>query len=361
MQDEASKIFKEHEFADAIQAYQRVESCCRWVLQCTELSIDDEDAVEKQMSLCQLSRSLCHQRLDQFEASIACCQYVLQDKVSNEQSKCKAIIRTGQCLSKMAARKGEENKVALLERAMELARKAEKTLTDDPTLPRDLMDATKILLKQLAVSIPLKIDYAKGLNALSDLTPAQRGGEAAASRQPSSPAPRRKVNYSTSDSDSDSDSSFAMNNKRHVPTVSFNSVGSHAGDIYGKSAHAFSRQRLARFPGIRNEGATCWGNCILQVVYHLRLLRVRLHQVFVENIQQASDELGVASVLIAVFRNMDHATAAPGEEALDSVSALRLWRACETNVRLPLRCKLLFDDARCRCCAKMTCTNFSSR
>ena len=352
---------KEQEYAGAIMAYERAEHCCQLALEKFDLDLDDEATIEKQLCLCLLSRSLCHQRLQQYERSIFCCQHVLKDQVSNEQSKCKAIIRMGQCFASMAARKGAPNRVELLAEAMKFARMAEEVLTDDLTLPRDLMDATKILLKQVTASLPLKIDYAKGLHALSDLPPAQRGGEVSASRQPSSQTPRRKANCSSSGSDSDSDSPSAANNKRHVPTTSYNSVGSHAVDIYGKTAQAFSRQRLARFPGIRNEGATCWGNCILQVVYHLRLLRVRLLQVAVENSQQSSDELGVASVLNVVFRTMDQATAAPGEEAFDSVSALRLWRACETNVSAPLHCKRQLDDACCRCFGRTTCTNFSSR
>ena len=72
-----------------------------------------------------------------------------------------------------------------------------------------------------------------------------------------------------------------------------------------------------------------------QVIFHIRSLRVRLRQVAHQIFQQGSpfEQGAVVRILLFVFDNMEARTAAPGEEAFDSVSALSLWRTCETNVR----------------------------
>jgi hypothetical protein len=313
--------------------YQHTESCCTRVLQRHDLSLDDEEEVEKQLSLCRLSRSLCHYQLSQFEASLTCCKYVVQDKVSSSTHKTKAIIRMGQCFQKMAGQKGA-NKALLLTHALEYAKLAENILTKDQELPRDLMGSTTMLLKSINQQLQsTKFDYAKGLNSLSEVSDARPGGSAA-SPEPSSKKPTRQNQgrYDSSSSDSDSNSAYASSQKRRGATSSYAGVNSHSQALHG-NPYALRTQRFARFPGIRNEGATCWGNCILQVIYHIRSLRVRLQQVATEIYQQANPEDSiVVGVLLHVFAVMDRNTAAPGHEALGSVSALSLWRACETNV-----------------------------
>jgi hypothetical protein len=330
----ATELYKDQEFAEAIQMYQHTESCCMKVLQRHDLSLDDEEEVEKQLSLCRLSRSLCHFQLLQYPLSLTCCEYVVQDKVSSQIHKTKAIIRIGQCFNKMAGQKGAANKAVLLTHALEYAKLAEKILTEDEELPRDLMSSTTMLLKTINQQLQsTKFDYAKGLNSLSEVSDARPGGSAA-SPEPSSKKPARKNQgrYDTSSSDSDSNSAYASNQKRRGATSSYAGVNSQSQDLHG-NPYALRTQRFARFPGIRNEGATCWGNCILQVIYHIRSLRVRLQQVAAEIYQQANPEDSiVVGVLLHVFAVMDRNTAAPGHEALGSVSALSLWRACETNV-----------------------------
>jgi hypothetical protein len=290
--------------------------------------------VRKQLSLCKLSRSLCHFNLYQYEDALDCCKFVAQDKVSDQQYKCKAIIRMGQCFDKMAASKGVENKNYLLTSGMECASKAEKMLTDDDTLPRDLLKSIEMLQKSISAKLPAKVDYARGLNSLPSVPAAQRD-ESVERTEPSSQAKRHnQVSFADSPGDYHTSGSSFDSSKRRAAISSHSTVGSHSDDLYDKSPYAYSRQRFARFPGIRNEGATCWGNCILQVVYHLRSLRVRLYQIAVQLFQREenpADSL-VVLVLLQVFQSMDRATRPQGEEAFDSVSALGLWRACETNV-----------------------------
>jgi len=294
------------------------------------VTLDEEENVRKQLSLCRLSRSLCHFNLAQYEDALDCCKYVAQDRVSDQQAKCKAMIRMGQCFDKMASRRGVENKSYLLTSGMECASKAERMVTDDDTLPRDLLNSIKMLQKQISAKLPAKVDNARGLNSLPSVSAAQRD-ESVQRTEPSSQANRHnQVSFADSPSDYHTGGSSFDSSKRRAAISSHSTVGSRSNDLYD----AYSRQRFARFPGIRNEGATCWGNCILQVVYHLRSLRERLYQIAVQLFQREenpADSL-VVLVLLQVFQSMDRATRPQGEEAFDSVSALGLWRACETNV-----------------------------
>lgn len=331
MQDAAAEVFKESKFADAIQAYQKTEMYCKLVLQHVDLDVEQEDEVQRQLSLCLLSRSLCHFNLSQFEESSICCAHVIEDQVSPLNIKLKALIRRGQSFARTAAKKNVEGKKLLLEKAMQCASTAEKWLVDDPSLPRDLLRSVKLLQKDVSEQQALKFDYVKGLKTLPAYPSAQPSSPVA-NNQRSSPMPVPKRRYD-SDSSSDDDAAYearrtAAATRRGATSMYPNSIE----DVY-KSPYAYSRQRLARYPGIRNEGATCWGNCILQIIFHLRQLRVRLRQVAVQILDAGgSAESQVVVCLISVFDAMDRATAAPGQEALDSVSALRLWRVCETNV-----------------------------
>jgi hypothetical protein len=335
MQDAAAEVFKESKFAEAIQAYQKTEMYCKLALLHVNLDVEQEDEVHRQLSLCLLSRSLCHFNLNQFEDSSRCCAQVIDDNVSPQPIKLKALIRRGQCFARTAAKKNVEHKKQLLDSAMQCANTAEKWLIDDPSLSRDLLRSVKLLQKDVSEQQALKIDYSKGLKTLPEYPSAQQSSPVA-SNQHSSRIPTPKRVY---DSDTSSDDDFASaarntaTSARRVATSLYPDDISHSEDVY-KSPYALSRQRLARFPGIRNEGATCWGNCILQVIFHLRQLRVRLRQVAVQILQAGSPESQLVVFLISVFDAMDRATAAPGDEAFDSVSALRLWRACETNVRV---------------------------
>lgn len=165
------------------------------------VSLDEEENVRKQLSLCRLNRSLCHFNLVQYEDALDCCKYVAQDRVSDQQAKCKAIIRMGQCFYKMASRKGVENKSYLLTSGMECASKAERMVTDDDTLPRDLLNSIKMLQKQISAKLPAKVDNARGLNSLPSVSaaldgqgvlgafPVDHGADSAALRPPAIPLP----------------------------------------------------------------------------------------------------------------------------------------------------------------------------
>jgi hypothetical protein len=293
---------------------------------------EQEREVLRQHSLCLLSRSLCHFNQSQFEDSIRCCQQVVDDKISDQRVKLKALIRMGQSYSKIAANKNvdAEHKNRLLDRALQYAGVAEKWLAEDPSLPQEMMQSIKLLRKEVSDRRALKIDYSKGLKNLPEY-PAAQQSSAVASNVPSSNLPTPPRRHYDSDSSSDDDSLITARQTATMTRRGATSAYSHVGNL-SDNAYPYSRQRLARFPGIRNEGATCWGNCILQVIFHLRQLRVRLREVAVQMLQSGPAEPSVAVFLISVFDAMDRATAAPGEEAFDSVSALRLWRACETNV-----------------------------
>jgi hypothetical protein len=352
MQDAAAEIFKESKFPEAIQAYQKTEMYCKLVLQHVNLDHEQEDEVQRQLSLCLLSRSLCHFNLNQFEDSYKCCTHVIEDKVSARSIKLKALIRMGQSFSRAAAKKNSEHKKSLLESAMQCASTAEKWLADDLTLSRDLLRSVKLLQKEVLEQQVQKIDYSKGLKTLPSYPVAQQSSPVASNQHSSPmPLPRRRYDSDTSsDDDVPNAARTAAIASRRGATSMYPNVISHSDDVY-KSPYALSRQRLARFPGIRNEGATCWGNCILQVIFHLRQLRVRLRQVAVQILEAGgSAESQVVVFLISVFDAMDRATAAPGQEAFDSVSALRLWRACETNVSYFLKVVInCVRDAAFRC------------
>lgn len=363
MQDAAALVFKESKFADAILAYNKAETYCRFALQHVEMDHELERDVLRQHSLCLLSRSLCHFNLSQYEDSCRCCQQVFDDKISDQRVKLKALIRLGQSYAKIAANKNEdaERKKRLLDSALECAAVAEKWLADDPSLPQEMMQSIKLLRKEVSDRRALKIDYAAGLKNMPEY-PATRSS-AVARNVPSSNLPSPPKRNYDSGSSSDDDALTAARQAAALRTRrGATSAYSHVGNL-SDNAHAYSRQRLARFPGIRNEGATCWGNCILQVIFHLRQLRVRLREVASQMLQSGPAEASVAVFLVSVFDSMDRATAAPGEEALDSVSALRLWRACETNVsgfnrrRNERRQRLCATDTVFRCSGRTTCTN----
>ncbi len=187
MQDAANALVSEQEFGQAIQAYKIVESLCVEVCTKIRLSIDEEENVKKQLSKCTLNRSLCHLNLGQCEDAVECCEFVAQDKVSDQQLKCKAMIRIGECFVKMAARNGVENKSYLLTSAMECASKAEQMVTDDHTVPRDFLVSIKILKSKISYMLPTKVDHAGGLNSLSSVSTAQRD-ESVKRTEPSSQA-----------------------------------------------------------------------------------------------------------------------------------------------------------------------------
>jgi hypothetical protein len=220
----------------------------------------------------------------------------------------------------------QERKKVLLDNAITCSKLAEAWLKDHPN--EEFMQSVKLLQKSIREKQSLQMGYARGLATLPDIHRAQSSQPV--SRSGVQQASRQRPDDSDS-SDSDCPSQAALAKRRGATSLYPNVYGPR--DSYGE---AFSRQRLARFPGIRNEGATCWGNCILQVVFHLRSLRIRLRQV-AEGILQSDlrnpSETNVLVRLLAVFDAMDHATGQPGDEAADSVSALMLWRACETNVR----------------------------
>jgi hypothetical protein len=266
---------------------------------------------------------------------------VLTDRVSSKfpSVKCKAAIRAGQCLEKLAVAKGREDmKQVLLADALKCANYAEQLCGDD----QGFIAAIKLLRKNVRDKQPLQVDYSKGLRTLPDVpVPDQK-------RRPASNTDS-SGNSSDGDSDTPYQSTRAAAAKRRGAVSTYPSTISNAHDVYGKSPYGYSRQRLARFPGIRNEGATCWGNCILQVIYHLRSFRLRLGQVATQILQlpgdRAADQSAVAMSLLQVFDNMDRQTAEPGQEAFDSVSAMQLWRACAMNVSLflcAIHCFLVF-------------------
>lgn len=325
----ATELFKESKNPEAADAYEKTEQYCFLALKLAPLETAQEEDVRRQLSLCRLNRALCLQRLNRFEASFECCMGVVDDRVSTPDIKCKAAIRAGQCLAKLAVAKGNEDKRQyMLALALKTADNAE-LLCGDST---DFVKAIKQLRKEIHDRQPLQVDYSKGLRTLPDIPAVQQHKPVA--------------NTDNSDSSSDSDQTYPATRaafaQRRGAVSTYPSTGSNTHDIYGKSAYGYSRQRLARFPGIRNEGATCWGNCILQVIYHLQSFRARLRQVASQIIQvpgfRNTDQLGVAVCLLQIFGLMDHETAEPGQEAHDSVSALQLWRVCETNVSfVPLR------------------------
>jgi len=333
-------LYNQKKYTEAVKAYSMCEQYCMRVLD-YGYTPDTTQEKEVQLHLCQskLNSSLCLQRLNRFEEAYECCNQVLKDRVSSKFPivQCKAAIRAGQCLDNIAIAKGREDmKQVLLAEALKNANHAEQLCGDD----KGLMDAIKVLRKSVRDKQSLQVDYSKGLRTLPDVpVPDQK-------RRPAS---NTDSSGNSSDSDTPYQSTRAAAAKRRGAVSTYPSTISNAHDVYGKSPYGYSRQRLARFPGIRNEGATCWGNCILQVIYHLRSFRLRLGQVATQILQlpgdRAADQSAVAISLLQVFDHMDRQTAEPGQEAFDSVSAMQLWRACAMNVSsflCVIHCLLVF-------------------
>jgi hypothetical protein len=360
MQDAAKELYDARQFKESIEGYEKAELYCEVALQRPEHEHKGE--VQKLHAICKLNRSLCYFQSQQYEQSYHCSIEVFRHQYADSTSKLKAVIRAGQSLSKLCAKAGEEDKRTYLNKALVYCGVAEKMIAADANLQSN--SSFSVSLKQLQKEIVDKqpktattIDYSKGFRTLPDVPSAQqsRGTPSPTARSAPSTISRRNQgsdNETSSDSDSSDQQRQAAVNKRRNATSIYPNVA-FSDDVYGKSPYAFSRQRLARYPGIRNEGATCWGNCILQVIFHLRALRVRLRQVAHQILQQGSsfEQGAVVRILLFVFDNMESRTAAPGEEAFDSVSALSLWRTCETNVRAAraVCCRLRAIDSVIRC------------
>jgi hypothetical protein len=358
MQDAAKELYEARQFKESIEGYEKAEQYCEIALQ--RLEHEHKVEVQKLHAICKLNRSLCYLQSQQYEQSYICSTEVIRHQYADSTSRLKAVIRAGQSLSKLCAKAGEDDKRRYLKEALMYCGQAEKMIAADANLRSN--SSFSVSLKQLQKEIVDKqpktgttIDYAKGLRTLPDVPSAPQQRSPTARSAPSTISTRRNQGNdfeSSSDSDSSDRQRQAAVNKRRNATSIYPNVA-FSDDLYGKSPYAFSRQRLARFPGIRNEGATCWGNCILQVIFHIRSLRVRLRQVAHQIFQQSSpfEQGAVVRILLNVFDNMEGRTAAPGEEAFDSVSALSLWRTCETNVRAErtVCCKLRAIDSLIRC------------
>jgi hypothetical protein len=339
MQDAAKELFVAHKFKESIEGYEKAEQYCDIILR--HIEHEQRDEVQKLLVLCMLNRSLCYFQSGQYEQSYLCSVEVYKQRFADTTSKCKAVIRAGQSLCKLCAKASEDKKTKYLERSLEYCELAEKMTADDASLQsnKNFIQALKLLRKEINDKRPktgATIDYSTAFRTLPDVPHAQPSSPTAKSAQSTI---SRQNQANDDDYSSGSDGGYrqrpaAINKRRNAASIYPNNVA-FSDDLYGRSPYAYSRQRLARFPGIRNEGATCWGNCILQVIFHIRSLRVRLREVARQIFQhgRAFEQGAVVQILLLVFDNMESRTAGPGEEALDSVSALSLWRTCETNVR----------------------------
>ena len=156
----AAELVKEAKNPEAAEAYEKTEQYCFLALKLAPLETAQEEDVRRQLSLCRLNRALCLQRLNRFEASFECCMGVVDDRVSTPDIKCKAAIRAGQCLAKLAVAKGNEDKRQyMLALALKTADNAELLCGDSAVY----VQAIKGLRKEIHDKQPLQVDYSKGL------------------------------------------------------------------------------------------------------------------------------------------------------------------------------------------------------